>query len=152
MSMPGSLVDKDCCLFYTDFNFNGESEAVCSFSGDSDTHDVVTGKKYWYSKRTGAFKSHRCGSHTWLDMCDSSGGCGANARNYISTGGRVDNPSLYRPVAGSVTVGYYDPNTVPAATIFAEADCSGGSLRLYSSPDKYMRSVEYAQNRVGIVH
>jgi len=72
------------------------------------------------------------------------------AHDYVSTAGRVDNPSLLRPVAASVTVGYYAPDNVAAATIFAEPGCRGGSLRLYSSPDPKKRSVEYAENRVGI--
>ena len=84
-------------------------------------------------------------------MCDDKEMCVADAKNLISTGGRVDNSALNKSVRGSVTVGYYDPNHVPAVNLFASHNCTGGSKRLFTNPDPAERTVEYAMNRVHMI-
>jgi len=124
---------------------------ICAFKGEeSESAYVETQKRPWYSRSEplGAFRSFRCGENAWLDMCDRDGStdgkCKEGAKNFISTGGQVDNPKLNKSQAGSVTVGYYDPNDVPAVNIFASHGCKGSSRRLYANPQTDERTVDYA--------
>jgi len=83
-------------------------------------------------------------------MCDAADCTAAWVPNFQSTAGRVDD-AVVTTVKGSLTVGYYDPKFVPAVNIFGGVGCTGASRRLYSSADKDKHTVEYHQNRVGVV-